>query len=119
MHKNSPADAVVMFWTIRRLNQSEYLSVNLGHRKKAAAYFTSEEDAISFLKADVVKTDWKIVGMSPDAFVGWLTQRTKSRTQFIFRNPSNRFCFGKPVRILDLLTELQVELAENIARPSQ
>src|SRR5258708_6754065 len=107
MHKNSPAEAVVAYWTIRRLNQTEHLSVNLGHRKKAAVYFTSEEDAINFLTAEVVKTAWKIVGMSADAFVGWLTQRTKSRTQFVFRNPSNRFCFGRPMRILDLLTELQ------------
>lgn len=115
MHKNSSAEAVVAFWTLRKLNQSEYPSFDLGHRKKAVVYFTTEEHAINFLKADVIATNWRIFGMSADAFVGWLTQRMKSRTYFIFRNPSNRFCFGKSVRILELLTELQKEHSENVA----
>lgn len=120
MHNESPAKAVVTFWTIRELNQSEYLSVNLGRGNKAAVYFTSEERASSFRRADFVEMNSKAVEMAANAFVEWLTKRTESRTHFIYRNPSNRFCLGKPVRILELLREVQEAHSNDLtSRPSQ
>ena len=107
MINKSSSDEITAFWTIRPLNRQEKLSIALGRRKNAAVYFTSEERASSFREADVVERRWTVVEMPANSFVEWLRQRTLSGTHFIYRDPSNLFCLGTPIRIVELLIEIE------------
>jgi hypothetical protein len=98
---------ITAFWAICRLNSNENLSIALGRRKKAAVYFTSESLASNFQKADFAESKWRVVQMPAESFAEWLRQRTKTGTHFIYRDPSNLFCLGKPLRVLEVLREIE------------
>jgi hypothetical protein len=116
MHNESAIDMITSFWTIRRLNCNENLSIGLGRRRKATVYFTSEERANRFQKADFVERNFKVVQLPAGTFIAWLRQRVERGTHFIYRDPSNLFCLGKPMRIIELLAKMEEPRANDSTR---
>ena len=104
------------FWTIRRSNFNENLSIGLGRRRKAAVYFTSEERASRFQKADFVDRKFKVVQLPAGTFIAWLRQRVERGTHFIYRDPNNLFCLGKPIRIIELLAKMEEPRSNDFRR---
>src|SRR5437868_6800548 len=105
MISTARTDEQTTFWTIRRWGVNEALSIDLGHRQRAAVCFTSHDRAISFLKADLVDRRWRAVEVSAPDLVTMLKQRCKQGTRFVYRDPANLFCLGQPRPIVDLLAE--------------
>ena len=107
---------ITSFWTIRRSNFNENLSIGLGRRRKAAVYFTSEERASRFQRADFVERKFKVVQLPAGTFIAWLRQSVESGTHFIYRDPSNLFCLGKPIRIVELLAKMEEPRSNDSSR---